>query len=515
MLITSQPFHPSASLLLSSTATTRMMKQESNSTAVAASTSYQRKSVNGNHGHQVIRYTPGAATGTTMTTTLGPRLTSRRQSLEMEQTSTQKNACRFRRQPFRFYVVVDFEATCEENCPDFENEIIEFPLVLLKVDQRKQTIVIVDQLRLFIKPTVHPQLTTFCTQLTGITQDNVDSGIELSDAFSRVHHWLFQHGLVTADQMSDFMPNQFKHYEQVKTALDKLPFTFITDGPYDFYGFLHRECERKNITKPIYYSRWVNIRKSFYDTYQTKGFSLLGMLSHLNMSFVGNHHSGLDDSTNIGHIAIRIVEDGGKLEVNDNVHEHSHTLRLQPFNVLVILDASTTNLSASALNMANLEPHGDEFCVTIDSTFVECENHDEKECESQELSQFAANMNDALKLLSKWLRKHNLVKSRYPNRSKKNSPAILTTAFAFKDETSFEALKSMCCTEQTTFPKFLNRWVNLSAQAKEHIQKNGLTEIDTYNKDQTPIENYVRMSKEMLNKGALLCIVNTSMKKSI
>lgn len=40
-------------------------------------------------------------------------------------------------QPFEYIAVVDFEATCEkQHNPDFQNEIIEFPIVLIDVKQR-------------------------------------------------------------------------------------------------------------------------------------------------------------------------------------------------------------------------------------------------------------------------------------------------------------------------------------------------------------------------------------------
>jgi 3'-5' exoribonuclease 1 len=43
-------------------------------------------------------------------------------------------------QPFQYIAVLDFEATCEEKASkDYQNEIIEFPIVLIDVQQ--QTIV--------------------------------------------------------------------------------------------------------------------------------------------------------------------------------------------------------------------------------------------------------------------------------------------------------------------------------------------------------------------------------------
>ncbi len=40
-------------------------------------------------------------------------------------------------QPFEYIAVLDFEATCEENAgKNYQNEIIEFPIVLIDVKQQ-------------------------------------------------------------------------------------------------------------------------------------------------------------------------------------------------------------------------------------------------------------------------------------------------------------------------------------------------------------------------------------------
>lgn len=68
---------------------------------------------------------------------------------------------------YDFLVVIDFEATCEkENAEDFQHEIIQFPAVLVDVQQQ----VIVDEFNSYCKPKINPQLSEFCTSLTGISQ---------------------------------------------------------------------------------------------------------------------------------------------------------------------------------------------------------------------------------------------------------------------------------------------------------------------------------------------------------
>jgi Exonuclease len=95
------------------------------------------------------------------------------------------------RQPFDYYLFFDVEATCEQNTKNYPHEIIEFPVLL--VDGESFDIVSppsklnlaclppyihrlhlfcskVDQYRSYVKPSINPTLSEFCTSLTGISQ---------------------------------------------------------------------------------------------------------------------------------------------------------------------------------------------------------------------------------------------------------------------------------------------------------------------------------------------------------
>ena len=47
----------------------------------------------------------------------------------------------------------------------------------------------------FIRPTVCPELSDFCMALTGITQDIVDSSMELPDVLSHFNAWAMKLGV--------------------------------------------------------------------------------------------------------------------------------------------------------------------------------------------------------------------------------------------------------------------------------------------------------------------------------
>jgi inhibitor of KinA sporulation pathway (predicted exonuclease) len=48
----------------------------------------------------------------------------------------------------------------------------------------------VDIFHTYVKPTVNPKLTDFCTKLTGITQRQVDEGVSLETALEQLHKLL-------------------------------------------------------------------------------------------------------------------------------------------------------------------------------------------------------------------------------------------------------------------------------------------------------------------------------------
>lgn len=75
----------------------------------------------------------------------------------------------FRHHGFQYYVVIDFEATCDKDKVPSPQEIIEFPSVLVNG--------VTGQLeccfQTYVRPTCNQHLTDFCKDLTGIQQTQV------------------------------------------------------------------------------------------------------------------------------------------------------------------------------------------------------------------------------------------------------------------------------------------------------------------------------------------------------
>ena len=67
----------------------------------------------------------------------------------------------------KYLLVLDFEATCGEGgFPRDQMEIIEFPTIMYDLEEKEE----VGRFHEYVKPIIRPQLTEYCTKLTGITQ---------------------------------------------------------------------------------------------------------------------------------------------------------------------------------------------------------------------------------------------------------------------------------------------------------------------------------------------------------
>lgn len=227
---------------------------------------------------------------------------------------------------YNYFIVIDFECSCEENNYDFEHEIIEFPAVMISVESCN----IIDKFHTFVKPSINPKLNEFCKNLTGIKQEDVDKAPTFPIALQLFRGWMAKHGL-------DGRRNMGKARR----------FCYITDGPWDIGKFFQMECFRSNQSIPHDFRCFMNIRRSFVNFYTMQsqppryhcdgnsvhvvegtttkeklfpnGISLNIMLKHLNIQFTGREHCGMDDTLNIAFIVIKLLEEGAELRVNEKL----------------------------------------------------------------------------------------------------------------------------------------------------------------------------------------------------
>jgi len=189
--------------------------------------------------------------------------------------------------------VVDFEATCmERNEEDFTHEIIEFPAVILSVSQRR----ILTEFHSFCRPVLNPVLSDFCVELTGISQEQVESAPTFAEVLPQFLTWLGDH--------------EVKH--GCKVAL-------LSHGAWDFGKFLFVQCVLDKVDYPPQAKSWINIKKTFGNYFRSNKVSVEQMLSQFGLQFEGRLHCGLDDTKNIARVVVAMLEDGAKFRLNEQI----------------------------------------------------------------------------------------------------------------------------------------------------------------------------------------------------
>lgn len=90
---------------------------------------------------------------------------------------------------FDYYLILDFEATCDDKIKNFRNEIIEFPTLAINA----RTLKIDFEFHYYVKPKENKILTQFCKELTGIQQEWIDTGVEFETVMKLHNEWMMDH----------------------------------------------------------------------------------------------------------------------------------------------------------------------------------------------------------------------------------------------------------------------------------------------------------------------------------
>ncbi|THV07453.1 hypothetical protein K435DRAFT_257846 [Dendrothele bispora CBS 962.96] len=222
-------------------------------------------------------------------------------------------------QPFDAFLALDFEGTCMEGSGfDYPNEVIEFPVVLMRwkdknVQGEASQLAVVDEFHAFVKPTWKPRLTKFCTDLTGITQDQVDGAPDFVDVLWKLRAFMVKNKLI---QESD--------------GKAETRFCWCTDGPWDLGDLLTKQCFHSRIQPPNWLQNNVmDVRRVVKSWMAENGgsgsngasFNIRGQLAALDLKFQGRLHSGIDfcfpqDARNVSRIVTELARRGVKLQPN-------------------------------------------------------------------------------------------------------------------------------------------------------------------------------------------------------
>lgn len=191
-----------------------------------------------------------------------------------------------------YYVILDFEATCLENERIYPQEIIEFPSIIIDAKTNKE----ISRFQRYIKPIIHPKLSRFCTDLTGITQETVDNGTTFQMAMNEYNAWLLGNGLKNGN------------------------FVIVTCGDWDLQSMLPNQCWESYIENYAdHFKQWINIKKTFNWFTGKRIGGLAKMMDFYKLPMEGRHHSGIDDCHNTGRLLLKMIEKGYRVRQKDVV----------------------------------------------------------------------------------------------------------------------------------------------------------------------------------------------------
>ena len=200
---------------------------------------------------------------------------------------------RFTKVDVDYLMVLDFEANCTDKGKLLCQEVIEWPVLVVNTRTKR----VEHRFHTYVKPVVVPQLSPFCTELTGIVQDQVSSAPELPEVLSQFHQFLTGLNLLSSK------------------------FAFATCGDWDLRTCLPQECSYKKIPIPEYMKTWVNVKMLF----PVKAGGMMEMLEMFKLQHQGRHHSGIDDAENIANVVVAMLEAGIGLGPKD-----IHSLGVKP-----------------------------------------------------------------------------------------------------------------------------------------------------------------------------------------
>ncbi|KAI0336311.1 hypothetical protein GY45DRAFT_1315626 [Cubamyces sp. BRFM 1775] len=249
-------------------------------------------------------------------------------------SDSQRDMIKRAKQPYDAFLVLDVEATCVAGAGfDYPNEIIEWPVCLLRWKDKDykgkaRELEVVDEFRSFVRPTWRPQLSSFCSALTGITQDQVDSAPSFPEVLDEFRKFLEKHGLIDPE-----------------TGRRLTRFCFCSDGPYDVRDFVVKQCFISKIPVPTWLT-WdvMDVRRVVGECHafttsatvdrdaqrrpagafplpRRVALSIPRQLHALGLEpFEGRQHSGIDDTRNIARLVIELARRGWKLEPNTPIN---------------------------------------------------------------------------------------------------------------------------------------------------------------------------------------------------
>lgn len=173
-----------------------------------------------------------------------------------------------------YYLVLDLEATCAEDksIPRPQRETIEIGAVMLNAESLQ----VEGEWQRFVQPVVRPQLTPYCTQLTSITQTDVEGAAGFTTVMADLCAWAETFGSYRLCAWGDYDRRQ-----------------------------LQRDCQRHGIDYP-FGDGYLNLKQAFSASQGVRQMGLMAALAQMELRFEGRCHRGIDDARNTARLIARL-----------------------------------------------------------------------------------------------------------------------------------------------------------------------------------------------------------------
>lgn len=174
------------------------------------------------------------------------------------------------------FIIYDLEATCWlGRPPGGVNEIIEIGAVKLNAYGE-----VLGSFNKFVKPTVNPILSSFCTQLTSITQQEVDSSAKYPRVLDQFQDWINIYD-------EDYILCSWGEFDQQQ---------------------LRNDCHLHRL-EDEWVESYINVKKQYHDI---KGMNSHGGLKKTvkreGFEFTGIHHRAIADAENLAKIFAKYID---------------------------------------------------------------------------------------------------------------------------------------------------------------------------------------------------------------
>eukprot|EP01084_Bolivina_argentea_P093249 167746_1 len=227
---------------------------------------------------------------------------------------------------FRYLVVLDFEATCNEPQNPSPQEVIEWPAMIIDI---KNKCILKNSFHYYLKPIIHPKLSRFCTNLTGITQPMVNNGDNIFNVITKWNEFCYENNLLPNNKnkplscmvtcgdwdLKIMWPMQSKIVKQ--NILNNNSFKLILCNwtrliqlRSEIINTIQLYYNENILLTPSLFHSWINIKDIYEQKYNKRAGGMMRCLKNLGIKHVGRHHSGIDDVKNICNIALKLLNDG-------------------------------------------------------------------------------------------------------------------------------------------------------------------------------------------------------------